>query len=198
MREEVIAARRVRLEKFLNKIENNVPPPHLASRWAKTLIELHLGLQRAEDCDWPNSKITLSDSFSPLNDDWMHMYVHTPVQKRIAEVLNELRKGNKATVEKMLQKIMSTEAGKEIQSEIQTLHRAKRTRNQNYHTLLDQIYKSDPAIGHRKLLQRLKKEIGKGVIRIIDEPNNLIHVEGGDEFAITGLKDQISDRRKLN
>ena len=195
MREKVRIERQVRLEKFLYKIETSPPPPHLVGRKTKTLIDLSLGHARAEDPDWPHSRITYKNLFSRSSDGFLHMYVHTPVQQRAADALAALKNGNKEEAIKKLERLISDEEGKEIGSEIQTIHRSKRTKNKPHHDLLDKAYKEDPSINDHRLLQRLKKEVGNGVIRSVDERNNKIYITGGGEFNITGLKDQLSDRR---
>jgi hypothetical protein len=197
MREQVRIERQVRLENFLHKIETTPPPSHLVGRRTKTLIDLSLGYARAKDPDWPYSKITHKNLFSRSKDGFVHMYVHTPVQQRVAEALEALKNGNKKEAIKKLERLISDEGGKEIGSEIQATHRSKRTKNKPYHDLLDQAYKDDPSINDHRLLQKLKKEVGKGVIRSVDERNNKIYISGGGEFTITGLKDQLSDRRRI-
>lgn len=197
MREVILIERKVRLENFLNKIETTDPPRHLVRSWTKTLIELCLGQLKAEDLDWPNSGIKFSDVFKRSGNPWMEMYVHAPVQTRVNAALKKWHEGHPEIAKKMLEALASDQSGKEIKSEIQTIHRSKRTKNKKFHDLLDRIYISDPAIGHRKLLKELKKEIGNGVIRSIDEPNNLITLKDGGEYAISGLKSLITKRRNL-
>jgi hypothetical protein len=65
-----------------------------------------------------------------------------------------------------------------------------------YEELLDQIYKSNPFIGHKELYQILLGQVGKGVIKYIDSQHGLIVLEDGREFAVSGLKDQIYKRRR--
>ena len=60
MREEVRIERLDRLERFLAKVASTSSPPHLVDRWMQTLVELYLGYLRAENSDWPNSKISES------------------------------------------------------------------------------------------------------------------------------------------
>ena len=160
MREVILIERKVRLENFLNKIETTDPPRRLVRSWTKTLIELCLGQLKAEDLDWPNSGITFSDVFKRSGNPWMEMYVHAPVQTRVNAALKKWHEGHPEIAKKMLEALASDQSGKEIKSEIQTIHRSKRTKNKKFHDLLDRIYISDPAIGHRKLLKELKKEIG--------------------------------------
>ena len=197
MRDTVRIERQIRLEKILFKIEAQLQPPHLVGRRTETLIDLYLGHVRAEDPDWPNSKITYKDLFARSFDGFVRMYVHTPVQQRVSDALETLKNGNKKEAIAKLERLISDEGGKEIGSAIQAIHRSKRTKNKPYHDLLDQAYKDDPSINDHRLLQRIKKEVGKGVIRSVDERNNKIYIAGGGEFTITGLKDQLSDRRKI-
>lgn len=195
MREFIRIERKRRLENFLYKVETTSPPPHLVGRWTKNLIELYVGYLRAEDAAWPKSKITNVDALQPFNDLNVHMYVHDPVQKRMYEALKKLNEGDIKAVAKILMKLTSEEEGKKISSEIQKIHRSKRTRNKPFNDLLDQIYKNDLNINTHELLRKLKKEVGKGVILRIEERNNLIVLEDRGEFSISGLKDQLSKRR---
>jgi mannose/cellobiose epimerase-like protein (N-acyl-D-glucosamine 2-epimerase family) len=193
VREEIRIERQVRLENFLDKIKASTPTPHQVKRWTKTLIELYLGHLRAEDPEWPHSKMSAKDIY----DGYLHMYVHTPVALRAAEALKAADDENNELVKELLRKLMSSEEGQAIQSEIQTIHRSKRVKNKKFHALLELIYKNDPSINDHRLLQNLKKEVGKGVIRSIDERNNKIYIQGGGEFAITGLKDHLTNMRKF-
>jgi len=195
MREIIFIERKRRLENFLYKVETTSPPPHLVGRWTKNLIELYVGYLRAEDPEWPNSKIRYGDALQPFNDLNVRMYVHDPVQKRMNEALKKLNEGDIKAVAKILIKLASEEEGKKIGSEIQKIHRSKRTRNKPFNDLLDQIYKDDPNINTHELLRKLKKEVGKGIILRIEERNNLIVLEDGGEFSISGLKDHLSKRR---
>ncbi len=195
MREFIRIDRRRRLENFLSKVETTSPPPHLVGRWTKNLIELYLGHLRVEDREWPHSKLIFKEIIEKKPDIWLHMYVHKPVQIRANAALKKLKEGNFGAAEKILKQFASEDEGKKISSEIQKIHRSKRTRNKPYNDLLDQIYKDDPKINSHELLQKLKKEVGKGVILRIEERNNLIVLEDGGEFSISGLKDQLSKRR---
>lgn len=196
MREEIRIERQVRLEKFLHKFGASTPPQPSAVRWTKTLINLYLGYLRTEDPEWPSSKISLEDIYQRSTNGYLHMYVHAPVARRAAEALKAADDGNNDLVKELLKKMMSSQEGQVIHSEIQTIHRSKRQKNKKFHDLLDQIYRNDTSINDHRLLQLLKKEVGKGVIRSIDERNNKIYIEGGGEFAVSGLKDHLSDRRK--
>jgi hypothetical protein len=196
MRDLILIERKRRLENFLHKVETTSPPPHLVGRWTNYLIELYVGYLRAEDSVWPNSKLTTADALRPFNEIKVYMYVHGPVQKRMNEALRKLNEGNIKAVAKMLMKLASEEEGKNIHSEIQKINRSKRGRHEGYNQLLDQFYKDDPNIKTPQLLQRLRKEAGKGVISRIDDRNNRILLEDGKEFLITGLDDQLSKRRK--
>ncbi len=196
MRDLILIERKHRLENFLHKVETTSPPPHLVERWTKNLIELYVGYLRAEDPEWPNSKLTTADALRPFNELNVYMYVHAPVQKRLNEALRKLNEGNIKAAEKILMKLASEEEGKNIHSEIQKINRSKRGRHEGYNQLIDQFYKDDPDIKSPQLLQRLRKEAGKGVISIIDDRNNRILLEDGKEFLITGLDDQLSKRRK--
>lgn len=196
MRESIRIERQIRLENFLDKIEATTPPPHLIRRRIKTLIELYLGHLRVEDPEWPNSKVSAKEILLSSANGYAHMYVHIPVQRRAAEALQALKTDNLELVEKLLKKMMSEEGGKAIQSEIQTIHRSKRGKNNKFHNLIDELFKKEPAMNDNRLLQLLKREVGREVIRSIDERNNKIYIQGGGEFAITGLKDHLSKRRK--
>jgi hypothetical protein len=196
MSEFIRIERQRRLENFLHKIETTSPPPHHFRRLTKSLIGLYLGHLRAEDPEWPNSKITYTEVFQSFEDLYLHMYVHIPVQQRANAALKKLKEGNITEAEKMLKELASEAECKNISSEIQTIHRSKRGRNKKFNDLLDEIYKNNPSINTHELLKRVKKEIGKGVILRIDEQNNEIIIAGGGEFKITGLKDHLFNRRK--
>jgi hypothetical protein len=196
MRELILIERKRRLENFLYKVETTSPPPHLVARWTKYLIELYVGYLRANDPEWPSSKISYTDAIQSSNDRNLHMYVHTPVQQRVNEVRKKLSEGDIKGVEKMLEELASEEEGINISSEIQAIHRSKRGRHKGFHQLLDDIFKSDPSINDHRLLQRLKKEIGKGLILRINERLNEIVLTDSSVFKISGLKDHLTDRRK--
>ena len=192
IREERIS----RLQKYVLKIERTDPPTHLTGRWAKTLIELYLGQLRAEDPEWPRSKLSANDLYRTSPNFLLHMYVHTPVQKRVEEALKKLSSKNYAGVKKVLEDLASNQAGLEIQSEIQRMHSAKSRKNHVYHTLLDKIFEENPAIGHRDTLRRLKQEVGNGVIKSINEQTDEIVLKNGSVFSTRGLKDQMLNRRR--
>ncbi len=196
MRELILFDRRRRLENFLRKVETTLPPPHLVGRWTKNLIELYVGYLRAEDPEWPNSKLIFNEIIERKPDIWLQMYVHEPVQQRANAVLKQLKEGNYEAAEKMLEEFASEDEGKKIQSEIQTIHRSKRGRHKEFHQLLDDFFKNDPSINASELLQKLKREVGKGLILRIDECNNEIVLKDSTVFSIKGLKDHITDRRK--
>lgn len=196
MRDLILIERKRRLENFLHKVETTSPPPHLVERWTKTLIELYVGYLRAEDPEWPNSKLTTADALRPFNELNVYMYVHAPVQKRLNEALRKLNEGDIKAAEKIIVNLASEEEGKKIHSEIQKINRSKRGRHEGFHQLLDEIFKEDPNIKTPQLIRRLKKEVGKGLIQRIDEQINEIVLEDGSVFSTRGLKDHLTDRRK--
>jgi hypothetical protein len=196
MRELILIDRRRRLEKLLDKIETTYTPPHLVGSRTKSLIKMYVDYLRAEDPEWPNSKITYADVIQSLNDHKLLTYIHAPVQKRVHEAREALRKGNIKAVDKLLKKLESVEEGEIIKSEIQTIYRSKRGRHEGFNQLIDQIYRENSSIKTPQLLQRLRKEVGKGLIVSIKDDHNEINLSDGTTFSISGLKDQLSKRRK--
>ncbi len=196
MRELILIDRRRRLEKLLDKIETTYTPPHLVGSRTKSLIKMYVDYLRAEDPEWPNSKITSADAIQSLNDLVLHMYVHTPVQERVNEARKKIREGDIKGADKILKKLASEEEGEIIHSEIQVIHRSKRGRHKGFNDLIDQIFRENPSIKSPQLLQRLRKEVGKGLIISIKDDHNEINLSDDTTFSISGLDDHLSKRRK--
>jgi hypothetical protein len=197
MREEVRIERLDRLERFLAKVASTSSPPHLVDRWMQTLVELYLGYLRAENSDWPNSKISYRDALESLRGEPTIEYIHDPVQKRANAIRKVLATGDKGAVDQMLKKLASKAEGRAIGSEIQVHNRSHGNKRGPYENLLDDLYRADPGIGHKKLARKLRNLVGKGVIDHINDSTGEIILMDGREFKLSGLKDQIYKRRKF-
>jgi hypothetical protein len=191
MREAILLERLLRLEKFLTKLEHKNPPPHLAKRWAKTLLDLYLGLLRAEDANWPNSQISLGDAFKQSSGSWLQMYVHTPVQKRVNAALKKWEEGYPEIARKMFEELASDQCGQKIGSEIQSGNASHKHKKGAYEKLLEDLVKEKPDIGHKEMERELRRQVGKGVIKHIDDSLGEIILEDGRDFKLSGLKDKI-------
>lgn len=198
MREEVCLERQVRLENFINKYEASPPPPHLAKRWSKSLIELYLGYLRAEDPEWPNSKITLDDVLLRSQGVWLHMYVHTPVSNRADSILKKIHAGDVKGAIAELEQLRSSEEGKKIGSEIQSQNSSHKHKKRAFEKLQEDIVRANPRIGHKEFERELRKHIGKGVIKSMNDSLNEIWLENDERrFKISGLKHRLSKLRKI-
>ena len=197
MREEVRIERLDRLERFLAKVASTSSPPHLVDRWMQTLVELYLGYLRAENSDWPNSKISYRDALESLRGEPTIEYIHDPVQKRANAIRKVLATGDKGAVDQMLKKLASKAEGRAIGSEIQSHNRSHGNKRGPYEDLLDDLYRADPGNGAKQLAQKLRNLVGKGVIDHINDSTGEIILMDGREFLLSGLKDQIYKRRKF-
>ena len=197
MREEVRIERLDRLERFLAKVASTSSPPHLVDRWMQTLIELYLGYLRAENSDWPNSKISYRNALESLRGEPTIEYIHDPVRKRANAIRKVLATGDKGAVDQMLKKLASKAEGRAIGSEIQVHNRSHGNKRGPYEDLLDDLYRADPGIGHKQLARKLRDLVGKGVIDHINDSTGEIILMDGREFKLSGLKDQIYKRRKF-
>ena len=198
MREEVRIERLDRLERFLAKVASTSYPPHLVDRWMQTLVELYLGYLRAENSDWPNSKISYRDALESLRGEPTIEYIHDPVQKRANAIRKVLATGDKGAVDQMLKKLASKAEGRAIGSEIQVHNRSHGNKRGPYEDLLDDLYRTDPSIGHKQLERELHKHVGdEDVIHHIDDSSGEIVLNDGRTFKTSGLKDQIYKRRKF-
>lgn len=198
MKESVRIGRQVRLENFLVKIEATTPPPHLIRRWTKTLIELYVGHLRAEDPEWPNSKITLHHAAKKMHGVWLHMYVHTPVQIEIRKALQKLAEKDYAGVKRILEETASDEFGKTINSKIQSGNSSHKHKKRAYENLQEAIVRKNPKIGHKEFERELRTHIGKGVIVSMDDSLNEIRLNNDERiFKISGLKHRLSKIRNV-
>ena len=196
MREIILEERRQRLERFITKVKTKVPPPHLRWRWADELIILYVGYLRAKNVTWPESFVPTSEKFSGSTAPALQMYVHDPVRNRAKDAIKILDSEDRLGLRRFLERLASAEEGELIGSEIQTIYARRKHKHGPYEELLDQIYKSNPLIGHKELYRILMGQVGKGVIKYIDSQHGLIVLEDGREFAVSGLKDQIYNRRR--
>ena len=197
MRNEIRRERVERLARFLAKIEVTSPPPHLVARWMQTLVELYLGCLRAESPDWPNSTTSTRNALESLRGEPVLEYIHDPVKRRANAIRKVLATGDRAAVDRMLEKLASDDEGRAIGSEIQSHNRSRGNKRGRYEDLLDDLYRADPGIGHKQLERELREHVGKGVISHINDSLNEIVLTDGRVFMLTGLKDQICRRRKF-
>lgn len=198
MREVVCRERLARLERFLAKVEATRPPPHLADRWAQTLVELYLGHLRAENSEWPNSTISIRDALEDIRSEPLFCYIHDPVKRRANEIRKVLATGDLVAADQMLKRLASSAEGRAIGSEIQVHNRSHGNKRGAYEDLLDNLFRTDPSIGHKQLAIELQKHVGKkSVIHHIDDSSGEIVLNDGRTFKTSGLKDQIYKRRKF-
>ena len=198
MREEIRIEREIRLKNFLDKIEASPPPPHLVKRRAKTLIELYLGHLRVEDPEWPNSKITLDDVLWRAQGVWMHMYVHTPVSVRADNIIKKIQAGDYQGALEDAKRLSSLEEGQKICSEIQSHNSSHRHKKRAFEKLQESIVAANPRIGHKDFERELRKHIGKGIVRSMDDSLNEIRLNNDERiFTITGLKHRLTKLRKV-
>lgn len=197
LRESIRIERQNRLENFLDKIEASTPPPHLTRRWTKTLIELYVGHLRAEDPEWPHSKISIGDVLQRAQGIWLHMYVHTPLINRADNIIKKLLAGDNQGALEAAERLKSVEEGKKIASEIQSHNASHKHKKHEFEKLLDKLFKNNPAIGHKEFERELKKHVGQGVIQRIDDSLGEIVLEDRRIFKLSGLKDQIYKRRRF-
>lgn len=195
MREGIRIERQNRLEKFLNKIETSAPAPQLMRRWTKTLIELYLGHLRVEDPEWPNSKMTYGDVVQRAQGTWAHMYVHTPVSTRADSIVKKLLANDYEGAIEDAKQLRSVEEGKKIGSEIQSHNASHKHKKRGYEKLLEDLYKAKPDIGHKEMERELRRRVGKGVIKYIDDSLGEINLEDERVFKLNGLKDKIYKMR---
>jgi hypothetical protein len=196
MREIILEERRKRLERFITKVKTKEPPPHLRRRWADELIDLYVGYLRANNKGWPDSASKENYQHTGSADQSVLLYQHEPVSRRATEMKELLERGDLVELANRLDRLASSEEGQEIESEMQSIIAKRKHKHGPYEELLDQIYKSNPFIGHKELYQILLGQVGKGVIKYIDSQHGLIVLEDGREFAVSGLKDQIYKRRR--
>jgi hypothetical protein len=193
MRQDIRIERQIRLENFLNKIEASPPPPHLAKRWTKTLIELYMGHLRAEDPEWPNSKITFNDVVLRSQGIWMHMYVHTPVSSRTDKIIEKLLANDVQGALAEATQLGSIEEGQKIASEIQSHNASHRHKKKAFEKLQEDIVRASPRISQKEFERELRKQIGKGVIHSMDDSLNEIRLSNDERiFKISGLKDRLT------
>lgn len=197
MRDVIRCERFERLDRLLEKMEVTSPPPHLVERWMQTLVELYLGYLRAESPDWPNSTTSTRDAVESLRSEPVLEYIHDPVKRRANAIRKVLATGDRAAVDRMLEKLASDDEGRAIGSEIQSHNRSRGNKRGLYEDLLDDLYRADPGIGHKQLERELREHVGKGVISHINDSLNEIVLTDGRVFKLTGLKDQIYKRRKF-
>lgn len=196
MREIILEERRQRLERFITKVKTKEPPPHLRRRWADELIDLYVGYLRTKNEAWPLSAANEKYQRKGSADQAVLLYQHEPVSRRATEMKELLDRGDLVELANSLDRLASSEEGQQIESEIQSIIAKRKHKHGPYEELLDQIYGSNPLIGHKELYRILLGQVGKGVIKYIDEQYGLIVLEDGREFAVSGLKDQIYKRRK--
>jgi len=183
-----------RLLKWLTRIETGNLPRVTPKKNIETLLDLYTALLRTEDKCWPNfteegriefNRNAISNLIGYINFD--------PIMERVKAAV-VLHGGSLEWADKIIQSVIDDKDA--LLSEIQRLNRKGKSKDTEYIKLLKEIIKKNPEISEKELLAILKKEIGKGVIRDIDYRTNTIVTAIGEEYASSGLKDQIYRLRK--
>lgn len=196
MREQVLSERLIRLEHFIEKVLVHPIFPHRAKRQTIHLMDLFLACARAESPDWPNSDISYHDIFNAEREGFNLSYIHLPVQNRANEALKKLNAGDIHGAKEIIEKqLASDEAGKKIESEIQSHNSSHRHKKGAYEKLQVEIFRAKINIGHKDFERELRKHVGKGVILSIDDSLNEIRLNDGRVFAVSGLKHRLTKIR---
>jgi len=186
--------REQRLIKCLTRIESGNLSRSTPEKNIETLLDLYTAFLRTEDKRWPNfteegriefNRNAISNLIGYINLD--------PIMERVKAAI-VLSGGSLEYAEKIAQTIVNEKDA--LLSEMQSGNRKGKSKDTNYTKLLKEIVKKNPDISAKELLVELKKEIGKGVIRDIDCRLDIIVTAIGEEYKISGLKDQIYKLRR--
>lgn len=184
-----------RLINCLTRIQSGNLPRGTPKKNIKTLLDLYTAFLRSEDNRWPNFTDEGQTEFNRNAIVNLIGFIKLdPIMKRVREAALALNGGDVAKVQKIIQAIIDEEDA--LLSEMQSANRKGKSKNTEYKKLLKEIVQKNPDISEKELLAILKNEIGNGVIRHIDYRSNTIVTVSGEEYATSGLKDQIYKLRK--
>jgi hypothetical protein len=179
MREIILEERRQRLERFITKVKTKEPPPHLARRWAKELIQHYFAFLRAQNEGWPEARIEFPIIVVRSDTRWLQMRVHDQYVEEIRKGVELLHADNNDAAIEHFERLMSEEVGRELESRRQRVIGSNKHVLEPYKNLLREIIRQEPSISDDKLLERLYTERGKGVVKSISRPNGKITLEQG-------------------
>ena len=183
-----------RLKKWLTRIESGNLPRGTPKKNIETLLDLYTAFLRTEDKRWPNftevgriefNRNAISNLIGYINFD--------PIMESVKAAV-VLHGGSLELADKIIQSVIDDKDA--LLSEIQRSNRKGKSKDTEYIKLLKEIIKKNLEISEKELLAILKQEIGKGVIRDIDYRTNTIVTAIGEEYAVSGLKDQIYRLKK--
>ncbi len=194
MRLPIRIEREQRLIKCLTRIESGNLSRSTPKKNIETLLDLYAAFLRTEDKRWPNfteegriefNRNAISNLIGYINLD--------PIMERVKAAI-VLSGGSLEYAEKIAQTIVNEKDA--LLSEMQSGNRKGKSKDTKYTKLLKDIVQKNLNISAKELLVELKKEIGKGVIRDIDCRLDTIVTAIGEEYKISGLKDQIYKLRR--
>ena len=195
MRLPIQIERERRLIKWLTRIESGNLPRGTPKKNIETLLDLYTAFLRTEDKRWPNFTEEGRIEFNRNAISNLIGYIKLdPFIKRVEEAIVTLHGGDVAKVHEILQGIVDEKDA--IASEMQRANRKGKSKDTEYIKLLKEIIKKNPDISAKDLSAKLEKEIGMGVIRDVNYRSNTIVTARGEEYAISGLKDQINRLKK--
>jgi len=184
-----------RLIKWLTRIESGNLPRGTPKKIIETLLDLYTAFLRTEDKRWPNFTEDGRIEFNRNAISNLIGYITLdPFIKRVEKAIVTLHGGDVAKAHEILQGIIDDKDA--LLSEIQRSNRKGKSKDTDYIKLLKEIIKKNLKISKIELLAILKKEIGKGVIRDINERLDTIVTAIGEEYSVSGLKDQIYRLKK--
>jgi hypothetical protein len=184
-----------RLLNWLTRIESGDLPRGAPKKIIETLLDLYTAFLRAQDKRWPNFTEAGRIEFNRNAISKLIGYIKLdPFIKRVEEAIVTLHGGDVAKANEILQAIVDEKDA--IASEMQRANRKGKSKDTNYTKLLKEIVKKNPDISAKDLSAKLEKEIGMGVIRDINYRSDTIVTAIGEEYKISGLKDQIYKLRR--
>ena len=183
------------LLRWLTRIETGMLPRGTPRKHLVTLLNLYAAYLRTEDKRWPNFTEEGRIEFNRNVISNLIGYIKLdPFMKRVKEAAVALRVGDVTEVDKILQEIIDEQDA--IVSQIQSANKKGKSKDTEFKKRLKEIVQSNPNISAKDLLAKLEKEIGMGVIRDVNYRSNTIVTARGEEYSISGLKDQISKLRR--
>lgn len=179
-----------RLVDRLEKINHGRLFRGTSEQQVKSLVALYIAYARSQNENWPQisdevcAEIDRVSATNLLNFINLDPFIG-PVRKAITAILN----GDLKKALAILQKVIDEKDA--ILGEIQSKNRKGKNKDSAYKDLLRQILRRMPNSTAKEVLKELRKHIGKGVIRGIKDDTDQIITTKGEEYLISGLKDQI-------
>jgi hypothetical protein len=182
--------RKNRLEKRLFELESGVTVNSPIKNQIHNLIDLYIAYQRVQDKNWPYiNEDGLKTYKIKVISNLVNFISLDPFMNRVRAAIATLLSGNVQKAIEILQSILDEQ--NEIISDIQRKNRTGANSPSEYKELLIRIYKTNPEMGPKEMLKKLKMEIGKGVIKSIDLNLDEITTVDSSVYQINGLKDYI-------